>query len=129
MASAEVMAAVYRALLDELERRAFPVGPRLRLSTPRKLWVAARARGPRLRPRMKVVVVGGGFAGLAAAIALQERRHEVTLLERRGVLGGRATSYPGRGDRRRRGQRHAPHDRGRTRRPSTSCGVPAPRTS
>jgi zeta-carotene desaturase len=42
---------------------------------------------------MKVVVVGGGFAGLAAAVALQERRHEVTLLERRGVLGGRATSY------------------------------------
>lgn len=41
---------------------------------------------------MKVVVVGGGFAGLAAAIALQERRHEVVLLERRGVLGGRATS-------------------------------------
>jgi squalene-associated FAD-dependent desaturase len=41
---------------------------------------------------MKVVVVGGGFAGLAAAIALQERRHQVVLLERRGVLGGRATS-------------------------------------
>lgn len=41
---------------------------------------------------MKVVVVGGGFAGLAAAIALQERRHEVVLLERRGVLGGRTTS-------------------------------------
>ena len=30
---------------------------------------------------------------MAAAIALQERRHEVVLLERRGVLGGRATSY------------------------------------
>ncbi len=43
---------------------------------------------------MKVVVIGGGFAGLSAAIALQEQRHEVTLLERRGVLGGRATSYP-----------------------------------
>jgi len=43
---------------------------------------------------MRVVVIGGGFAGLAAAIALQERRHEVTLLERRGVLGGRATSFP-----------------------------------
>jgi squalene-associated FAD-dependent desaturase len=43
---------------------------------------------------MKVVVIGGGFAGLAAAIALQERRHEVTLLERRGLLGGRATSFP-----------------------------------
>ncbi|HUG55102.1 MAG TPA: hydroxysqualene dehydroxylase HpnE [Vicinamibacteria bacterium] len=43
---------------------------------------------------MKVVVVGGGFAGTAAAIALQERRHDVLLLERRGVLGGRATSFP-----------------------------------
>jgi squalene-associated FAD-dependent desaturase len=41
---------------------------------------------------MKVVVVGGGFAGLAAAVSLQERRHDVVLLERRGVLGGRATS-------------------------------------
>jgi squalene-associated FAD-dependent desaturase len=41
---------------------------------------------------MRVVVVGGGFAGLAAAIVLQERRHQVVLLERRGVLGGRATS-------------------------------------
>jgi squalene-associated FAD-dependent desaturase len=42
---------------------------------------------------MKIVVVGGGFAGLAAAISLQERRHDVVLLERRGVLGGRATSF------------------------------------
>jgi len=42
---------------------------------------------------VRVVVIGGGFAGMAAAIALQERRHEVVLLERRGVLGGRATSY------------------------------------
>ena len=42
---------------------------------------------------MKAVVIGAGFAGLATAIDLQERRHQVTLLERRGVLGGRATSY------------------------------------
>ena len=42
---------------------------------------------------MKVVVIGAGFAGMAAAITLQERRHDVVLLERRGVLGGRATSY------------------------------------
>ena len=42
---------------------------------------------------MKVTVIGAGFAGLAAAVGLQERRHQVTLLERRGVLGGRATSY------------------------------------
>jgi phytoene synthase len=42
MAPAELMAAVYRALLDEMGRRGFPIGPRLRLSTPRKLWIAAR---------------------------------------------------------------------------------------
>jgi phytoene synthase len=42
MASAELMAGVYLALLDELVGRGFPPGPRLRLSTPRKLWVAAR---------------------------------------------------------------------------------------
>jgi squalene-associated FAD-dependent desaturase len=41
---------------------------------------------------MKVVVIGGGMAGLAAAIRLQEQRHDVVLLERRGLLGGRATS-------------------------------------
>jgi squalene-associated FAD-dependent desaturase len=41
---------------------------------------------------MRIVVVGCGFAGLAAATVLQERRHQVVLLERRGVLGGRATS-------------------------------------
>jgi len=41
---------------------------------------------------MRVVVVGDGFAGITAAIALQERRHDVLLLERRGLLGGRATS-------------------------------------
>jgi len=41
---------------------------------------------------MRVVVVGGGFAGMAAAIALQERRHDVVVLERRGILGGRASS-------------------------------------
>ena len=42
---------------------------------------------------MKVVVAGAGFAGLAAAIRLQEQRHQVTLLERRGILGGRASSF------------------------------------
>lgn len=42
---------------------------------------------------MKIVVVGGGFAGVSAAISLQERRHGVVLLERRGVLGGRTTSF------------------------------------
>lgn len=39
-----------------------------------------------------VVVVGGGLAGLSAASALVERRFDVTLVERRGILGGRTSS-------------------------------------
>jgi squalene-associated FAD-dependent desaturase len=41
----------------------------------------------------RVVIIGGGFAGLAAGVRLSERGHEVLLLERRNYLGGRAYSF------------------------------------
>jgi len=40
----------------------------------------------------RVLVIGGGFSGVAAAAALHARGYSVTLLERHGVLGGRARS-------------------------------------
>jgi zeta-carotene desaturase len=40
-----------------------------------------------------VIVIGGGLAGLAAAIALAESGSRVRLFEKRPFLGGRATSY------------------------------------
>src|SRR5579872_3046264 len=40
----------------------------------------------------KVIVVGGGFAGVAAATALAEQDFQVELLESRGTLGGRVYS-------------------------------------
>ena len=43
---------------------------------------------------MHCVVVGGGLAGLASAIWLSEAGQRVTLLERRGSLGGRTISMP-----------------------------------
>jgi squalene-associated FAD-dependent desaturase len=42
----------------------------------------------------RVIVAGGGLAGLAAAAALGSAGYEVELLESRAFLGGRATSYP-----------------------------------
>ncbi len=40
-----------------------------------------------------VIVVGGGVAGIAASCALADAGFRVTLVERRGYLGGRASSY------------------------------------
>jgi squalene-associated FAD-dependent desaturase len=40
-----------------------------------------------------VTVVGGGVAGMSAACALAEAGYRVQLVERRGYLGGRASSY------------------------------------
>jgi squalene-associated FAD-dependent desaturase len=52
------------------------------------------------QPRKTVTVIGGGVAGMSAACALAEAGFSVRLVERRGYLGGRASSYlhPGVGE-------------------------------
>jgi len=42
---------------------------------------------------MRIVVIGSGFGGLAAAIRLAARGHDVTILEKRDAPGGRAYVY------------------------------------
>lgn len=42
----------------------------------------------------KIVIAGGGLAGLATAVALGSADYPVTVFEARPFLGGRATSYP-----------------------------------
>ena len=44
-------------------------------------------------PGKTAIIVGGGVAGVSAACALAEAGLRVNLLERRGYLGGRASSY------------------------------------
>jgi squalene-associated FAD-dependent desaturase len=58
----------------------------------------ARERGqaPFDKAPFRIVVVGGGFAGLAAATRLAERGRQVLVLEARARLGGRATAFPDR---------------------------------
>lgn len=45
---------------------------------------------------MRVAIVGGGLAGLAAALDLVDGGHDVTLLEARPTLGGAVQTLPGR---------------------------------
>jgi zeta-carotene desaturase len=47
-----------------------------------------------LAPSSQIAVVGGGLAGLAAALALASAGRRVKVFEARPFLGGRATSYP-----------------------------------
>jgi hydroxysqualene dehydroxylase len=44
--------------------------------------------------QLPLLIIGGGFAGLAAAVDLAEQGKPVLLLERRNFLGGRAYSFP-----------------------------------
>ncbi|MBJ8348820.1 FAD-dependent oxidoreductase [Antrihabitans sp. YC2-6] len=44
--------------------------------------------------RRRCIVIGGGLAGLASAVWLAEAGQRVTLLERRGSLGGRTVAMP-----------------------------------
>ncbi len=58
-------------------------------------------RGAPAKVPLKVMVVGGGAAGMSAAIAAAGRGHRVTLFERDGRLGGQlllAGAPPGRGE-------------------------------
>ena len=109
------MLAIYRALLDEIKRLR-----RRRAVTPRALeqlakaadrrragfcfgspTVASVADGSRMtvgsradaRRSPAVAVVGGGLAGLAAAVALAEPGCRVDLFEAAAQLGGRAASF------------------------------------
>ncbi|MDE3188879.1 MAG: hydroxysqualene dehydroxylase HpnE [Acidobacteriota bacterium] len=61
--------------------------------------MAASSHNPGSAARA-VTVVGGGVAGMSAACALAEAGMSVQLVERRGYLGGRASSYlhPGVGE-------------------------------
>ena len=42
---------------------------------------------------MNSIVIGSGFGGIAAALRLKAKGHEVTLIEKHSDLGGRARVF------------------------------------
>ena len=42
---------------------------------------------------MKSIVIGSGFGGIAAALRLKAKGHDVTLIEKHSDLGGRARVF------------------------------------
>ncbi len=100
LVAAEIMRSVYEGLLTKIEKRGYDViHEPVKLGKLEKLARVgaglieekrARARPP--APK-KVAVLGAGYAGLACAAELVLRGHEVTLLESRALLGGRAHSF------------------------------------
>ena len=98
--AAEIMREVYEELLNKIERRNFDVmtspvkvGKLGKLLLPLRAKARERRAPSRPPPPKRVVVLGPGYAGLAAANELILRGHDVTLVEGRALLGGRAHSF------------------------------------
>jgi isorenieratene synthase len=76
-------------VIDGVRSRAAPLRMRPRVLVP------ADARLPRAAPAgSSAVVVGGGIAGVSAAVVLAERGVAVTLMEAADHLGGRLGAWP-----------------------------------
>lgn len=100
MIAAEVMREVYQGVLEKIRRHDFNVfDPKAQLKKLEKVSAVWRARqretgSPVTLPNpKKVLVLGGGFAGLAAACELSRLGHQVTVWEGKSLLGGRAHSF------------------------------------
>ena len=95
------MAGIYRRLLERIARNPHAVlEGRMSLPASEKALVAAQALAgfDRWKYRkgaghVKAVVIGGGLAGITAAVALGKAGHEVTLLEAKPRLGGATMSF------------------------------------
>ncbi|MCX6935543.1 MAG: hydroxysqualene dehydroxylase HpnE, partial [Verrucomicrobia bacterium] len=100
LSAALLMTGVYRDLLEKIWRKKLDVlrGP-IRLTRWEKLKALRRERSRLGRPIQtrrlpaRIAVIGGGFAGCAAAFSLTRAGHEVELFEAKPQLGGRAHSY------------------------------------
>ncbi len=90
------MAGIYRRLLEHIEAHPPPGARTPHVAAGEREGVGGRARdarGWRLSSPRRVVVIGGGLAGIAAALDCAEAGAQVTLVEVRRRLGGAAYSF------------------------------------
>ncbi len=100
MIAAELMRDIYWAILKKITRLDYNVfAYSARLSKLEKFYYIIKNlfwpfyKTPKLKIPKKVLVIGAGWAGQAAAINLARQGHTVTLLEARKFIGGRAHSF------------------------------------
>lgn len=98
LAPALIMWAIYEEILERLRSRDFDIPAKpLKISKPRKIALALGAirNSKRQAPQLasgKVAVIGGGVAGIAAAVNLCAEGFDVDLFEAKSFIGGRVAS-------------------------------------
>ena len=98
LVAAQIMGAIYRGILDRIERRDYDVFSASSAIPAAAARAHRRARPGRGRPCARDSAptsssIGAGFAGLSAAALLAEQGARVLVLEARPQLGGRATAF------------------------------------
>ena len=78
------------ALTKDLHLLAYPSYDRQCMTNPVQFQSAQKLRIPPAERSKKVAVVGGGVAGMNAALSCADRGHSVVLYEKTGRLGGQA---------------------------------------
>ncbi|MGD9896464.1 MAG: hydroxysqualene dehydroxylase HpnE [Candidatus Methylacidiphilaceae bacterium] len=102
LVASEAMRAVYEAILEKIRKADFRIfsgaGRMSKLERAGRmvamLFAFSRRRGFPWNPPRRVVVLGAGLAGMAAAVEATLSGDRVTLLEARAQAGGRAGSFP-----------------------------------
>ena len=100
MLAAQIMRGIYFEMLQTACAQNYDIWHRpIAFSKVKKAWLMQRTirHEKNLQhsstPSKKILILGGGVAGLSAAIHLTRSGHDITLIEARQTLGGRSHSF------------------------------------
>ena len=99
MLTTQIMREIYFEILQVARDQDYDIWHRsIAFSKIKKAWLMQRAirrekRQSSPSSTKKILIVGGGVAGLSAAVHLARSGHDITLIEARQTLGGRSHSF------------------------------------